>query len=142
MKPLVLGATIIIRGGIGMSLKDCKYRHTPESSNFHPGGTCFRVETMTPSALCVIRRTETAKARNIDPLRWLGSGGSLVGICEPCSMMGCPRRRVEAEYGIMNDGKSGPCPECGKINRREGYGRVACRECGLIYELVEHNEFI
>ena len=36
----------------------------------------------------------------------------------------------------------GPCPECGTANHRIGYGRVACRECGLIYELVEHNEFI
>ena len=116
---------------------DCKYQHVPESSNFHPGGTCYRLETMTPSTLCTARLTEIAKARKISPLRWLGSGGSLTGICEPCDMAKCPQRKVAAECGVMNDGKCGPCPNCGTFNRREGYGRVDCRECGFGFELVE-----
>jgi hypothetical protein len=121
-----------------MNPDDCKYRHIPESLNYHPGGTCLRMETMTPSALCLLRMTETAMARRIDPLRWLGSGGNLSGICEPCNIAECPQREVEAECGIMNDGKRGPCPNCWTFNRREGYGCVACKECGFVFELVEY----
>ena len=121
-------------------MADCPHLHRPFDLGYHPGGTCFRVETMTPSTVCMISPTEIAIKREISPVRWLLSGGSLVGICRPCVPTRCPLD-VEGEGGLMNDRKSGPCPTCRRLNQREGFGPVKCKECGLEYRLVMYGHW-
>ena len=49
-------------------------------------------------------------------------------------------RRVIADDAIMNNFKWGPCPACWTFNRRDGYGPVACKECGLLFTLVAESK--
>lgn len=118
-----------------MNASNCEHLLNIEHLDYHPGGTCLRVETFTPSARCALKPTDHARSRGINVYRWVASGGSPISICRPCSR-NCPLK-VEAEGGIMNNGKSGPCPVCQKLNRREGYGEVKCKECDLVYQLVK-----
>lgn len=117
-----------------MDRESCGHRLRVESRDFHPGGTCLRVETMEPADRCALKLTSHARAREISVYRWIGSGGSPISICHPCDGR-CPLN-VEGEGGIMSNRKHGPCPVCRKLNGREEMGPVRCRECGLEYNLV------
>lgn len=117
-----------------MGCKSCEHYLRFESAGFHPGGTCLRIETMTPAARCALKPTAHARARRINVVRWVLSGGSPIDVCHPCSAC-CPLE-VAGEGGILNDRKRGPCPVCRTFSSREGLGPVRCRECGLEFNLV------
>ena len=109
---------------------NCKYRTSPEKKQYHPGGTAFRIETWEPQDRCYLKPMR----KDIDTGRWILSGGSPIDVLYPCGP--CPLK-VPAEYGIMNNKKSGPCPFCRTLNRRTGFGVVTCKKCHAEYELVD-----
>lgn len=108
-----------------------------EKKGFHPGGTCFRLESFTPSDRCQGR--VKAGAERLNPFRWVMSGGSPVDVYEPCMGAVCSLR-VESEHGFMSQKKVGPCPKCRTINAfgsstvDEDEGGI-CKCCGQQYVL-------
>lgn len=102
----------------------------------------LRVEAITPGPVCVLRPKVDQFGRCYEVLRWIGSGGDPASVAKPCvgwNSRLCPCR-VIAEDSLMNGFKRGPCPICGTMNRRDGYGPVACRECGLPFMLATQQQ--
>jgi hypothetical protein len=99
----------------------------------------LRVEIMPPAQRCSMLPKTDGFDRLFDVGRWVLSGGDPVTAAHPCvgsNNPDCPRN-VAAEEAVMNDGKSGPCPICRTLNRRIGYGPVACRDCGYMFNLIQ-----
>jgi hypothetical protein len=98
----------------------------------------LRVEIMTPELRCEILPKTDQYGREYDVGRWVLSGGDPTTAAHSCvggNSLRCPRN-VAAEESIMNEGKTGPCPKCRTLNRRIGYGQVACRECEYLFNLI------
>lgn len=108
---------------------ECLFRVVVEKQQYHPGGTAFRIEAFEPSDRCYMK----PKRNDIDPGRWILSGGDAASVLYPCGP--CPLK-VIGEDALMNNGKSAPCPACGTFNRRLGYGEIICRECGTVFEII------
>lgn len=98
----------------------------------------LRVEIMAPELRCAMLPKTDQYGLEYDVVRWFLSGGDPTAAAHPCVGGDSPRcpRNVAAEDSIMNDGKTGPCPNCRTINRRIGYGSTACRECGYLFNLI------
>lgn len=108
---------------------ECMYKAAVEKAQYHPGGTALRIETFEPSDRCYLKPIRS----DIDPGRWILSGGSPISVLHPCGP--CPLK-VIAEDALMNGGKRAPCPVCRTYNRRSGYGKITCRECRTEYEII------
>lgn len=98
----------------------------------------LRIEAITAEPRCALRPKKDQFGRKYNVARFVVSGGCASQAAKPCVGPDSPRcpRNVEAEDGLMNNFKSGPCPHCRRINRREGYGPAACRGCGYTFNLV------
>src|SRR5690606_35574574 len=102
----------------------------------------LRVEAITPGPVCVLRPKVDQSGRRYEVRRWVGSGGDPAAAAMPCvgwNSRLCPCR-VIADDSPMSGFKRGPCPVCRTMNRRDGYGTVACRDCGLLFALVAESK--
>jgi len=102
----------------------------------------LRVEAITPGPVCVLRPKVDQFGRRYEVVRWVGSGGDPASAAMPCvgpEGCACPLR-VVADDALMNNFKRGPCPVCITMNRRDGYGPVACKNCGLQFALVAESK--
>jgi len=111
---------------------ECPHKIKALSPNFHPGGTAYRCELLEPADRCDLQ----PKRKDIEIYRWINSGGSAIDVAHECVKKTCPLI-VIADIGNYYRSWVGPCPQCHISNKRCGPGSVACRDCGLIYELVE-----
>jgi len=118
----------------------CVHQIKPYDLPLQPNA--LRVEIITPCPVCILRPKVDQFGRRYEVFRWVGSGGDPTSAAMPCvgrNSRLCPCR-VIAEDSLMNGFKSGPCPVCRTFNRRDGYGPVECRECGLLFELVAESK--
>ena len=107
-----------------------------DKANFHPGGTCLRGEATTPSDRCALKPKKDNFGRKYDTVRWVMSGGSPMTVAHPCSG-NCPLK-VKADVGGYGSSFTGPCPCCRRMGRLSVPGEIKCKECGLIFELIDH----
>lgn len=104
----------------------------------------LRIEIMLPQPRCALRPKKDQFGRRYNVVRYVLSGGDAIDAACRCvgqGAPGCPLN-VFAESSIMSDSKSGPCPVCRTLNRREGFGPVTCRECGLVFNLCEEGGYV
>jgi hypothetical protein len=111
----------------------CNFILAVDKANFHPGGTAFRGEAMTPSDRCALKPKKDNFGRLHNPIRWVMSGGSPMTVAHPCSG-NCPLKVMAEIYGPI---LVGICPVCKRATFRNDLGKKACRDCGTGFELVE-----
>lgn len=75
----------------------CKHLIKIYDKGFHPGGTCLRVEVMTTDDRCALVKTKFAVEKNIDPFKWIASGGSPIDVYESCC---CASGKEECHVSI------------------------------------------